>query len=393
MTYNSCPTGIMKIQNAILCCVAIFAVPFCLAQPRPTPAAAGAATGVGGAAATPLIVAGPTTAPGPKLPTSGDKQNPTPTAAQLASISDFVKVNMVRLVGDDTDVCTLTRNDLIAASVNPSQVNPASSVYYQTFLQSLSTEIKSALTKKYPVRVRLNIAIVVARVCDNVKSVVPPGAQMDSIIVQIMKDPVDSISLWGMKAAAASLSAPGNQGANFAANSVLQQIVPVLVAHKFNGAMTEEAYAAFADVNIAANKPCIAALQKIFKARIDLYKAGTPPQDPAIDYRAAAYLVAQKGMWAQMNSVEQAQTMKMIADLVDAGSSVLPTKDAGEVGPQLRILLSQLSGAVMVVSGAQNKSTLTPLAGKVHSLSATSPVNAVVAASSAMSAQIRVDYP
>ena len=199
-----------------------------------------------------------------------------------------------------------------------------------------------------------------------------------------------------MRAAAASLNNKDNPAGGFANNPVLAQIYPVLQAHKFASNMTEEAYGIFSpdsnNVYAVANRTCVTVLLKIFQSRVDLHKTGVP-QDPAIDRRAAGYLISQTGLWPILNPAEQSQVMNLIADLCDYAAAEMSTKEGGEMASQLFELRTQLCGSVIVVSAANNNTPLKDAATRAKGLSANTPAASVVQVVGQMTAQIRKDYP
>jgi hypothetical protein len=309
----------------------------------PVPTATGTTSTL--APGTALPTPPPSTAPVlpvPKAIASTIKMNLAPAPADYTTITDFIKANVARLASDDADASSGGRNDLVAGGASPSPAQPASTSYLSFYMSTLSRELTALLGKKPSIRVKLNVAIVTARVAESSKTILPPAIQLQNLIAAEMQDANDAVAIWGMKAAAAALSAPNQPKPN---DVLLNLIIPTLEKHKLSGAMTSEAYNALQD----SNPTVISTLIKVYEKRIALYKDGIP-QEPLVERAASNHLTVQSEMWSKMSDSDHLRVMNLIADLLAAASKASQDSDYADSIDQLRALVIDTCKAVWVVA-------------------------------------------
>ena len=284
----------------------------------------------------------------------------------IATVQKFIREDVIRLSSENAIASSSARSDMIAASASkPDQ--PASAPYLGLYLQTLSTELQPVLAKKPSVRIKVNVGILTARVCENCKEILPPGIPMQSVIVSLLKDENDAVALWGMKAASAALAAT-NQSVPI--DGLLKEIIPTVKAHKLNGAITDEAYNALQDQNPIV----IRKLMELYDLRAAAYKDGVP-SDPSAD-KGALSLTVQEGAWGKLTPAEQAKVMNRIADVLSASSHALLKDEAN--GPQIRVLVKYTCQSVYVVT-AKNQPELSAQAlAAANKLSDNTPPAVVV---------------
>lgn len=318
--------------------------------------------------------------PAPK-PISNDEK--LSLAPNVATIEKFVKDDVARLAGDDVDAASSARSELISGSISAKPDQPASAPYVQSYLSALSRELSAILAKNPNVRVKVNVAILAAKVAENVKPILPPGIQLQGLILSLMKDKNDAVALWGMKAAAAALSAP-NQAAPNA--ELLRQVSLTVIDHKLNGPITDEAYRALED----PSPQVIKALMDLYEKRIAAYQ-NAAPEDPAVERRASTALCHQQGMWAKMSAADQKRVMNMIADLLAAATKAMADPPPGP--DQLHQLITGTCEAVIVVALGQNQVDLAAQATRASKMSSNTPQPVVAQIINPLVDAIRKAFP
>jgi hypothetical protein len=373
--------------------IALLAASFASAQAGRPPAVGGAgttgtATGTVGTAGTALPTPPPSTIPVLPVPAAiaaTIKANLAPAPADYTTITDYIKGNVARLASEDADTSSGGRNDLVTGCAS-SRTQPASTSYLSFYLSTLSRDLTALLGKKISIRVKLNAAIVTARVSESSKDILPPAIQLQNLIATLMQDPNDAVSLWGMKAAAAALSAPNQPKPN---DVLLNLIIPTLEKHELSGPITSEAYNALQDTNPSV----IATLIKVYEKRIAVYKDGIP-QEP-IDERAASnHLTVQTEMWAKMSAADHRRVMNLIADLLAGAAKASQNPAYADNLDQLRALIVDTCKAVWVV--ANSDATMTALAAQALNASRmgnTTPPATIAQVITPLVAGLRTAYP
>jgi hypothetical protein len=227
---------------------------------------------------------------------------------------------------------------------SPAPKTPCSFDYLTEYMQNVVTELQT-VTDKTPLPSRVNAAIVLARVAEQVHNQgdVVSLQPVYPIIQAEMKDKCDAIALWGVKAATQAIAArPGAPTLQ-----ILKAIIPCVKDHGMNGAITEEAYSALDHTFTDA----IQATIELYKLRVAGYANNGVPPDPSADWRAAAHLTVQSGMWAKLSDKERQQVMALIRANLEGALATLTKPDASpELQEQTRTALIKEGGAVWVVA-------------------------------------------
>jgi len=324
----------------------------------------------------------PTTVPAPKMLSNGEKTSSTPTTALIAA---FVKDNVTRLAGDDADVASVARGDLVTAAMSPNTLQPSTVIYLDTYINALARELAPLMAKNLSMRTKLNIGIVVAKVADSSKSILPATA-LQGLIQTLLQDANEGVALWGMKAAAAVLTAPNQTAPN---GTLLRLIIPTIESHKLSGAITQEAYGALQD----SSPQVIDTLVKLYARRVGIYKTGAIPQEPAVERHASAVLTVQAGMWSKLTAADRLKVMNLIADLLSDSSKAMLGKVSVDEMEQLRLLLIQTGAAVSVVADGVPDVALHDQAIRLSKAGGTTPPATMVQMVVPIVAAIRTDFP
>lgn len=269
----------------------------------------------------------------------------TSPAPPQDAIDKYIKISVTRLMSDDSTAVTDARVDLIAAVTSPAPNTPCTQIYLNGYIAGFVKEIQPLLAKASLVK-RLNIAIVIARIAENV-NLANTGASLaplHDIILGELNDKSDAVAVWGMKAVA-QLFSP-NQGGNPPAK-IQNAILPSVKSHALSGPLTEDAYQA---LNAASGPFNIDTTMQLFKLRIEAYANGAVPPDPSVDRLAASHLTA-SAMWNKMAPEKKAQAMELIRRNIDvADAAIISPTASQDVVRDLRQLLYTDGAAVEVVS-------------------------------------------
>ncbi len=337
-----------RAAASILLCALVVAQ--AIAQPVTAPPAPTVVIPGSGAASRPA--SGPATVPTinrPQAPVTALKTAAVLTPPMVASVNKFIADSVTRLAkDDDTDAAAISRNDLIAGSVdNP---GPVSVAYLTAYMTSLARALQPVMATG-SIRAKVNAAIVAARVAENAQTAGVPASWLQPIAAAGLADKSDAVAIWGMKTAAGVMnSMPGVPNPK-----LLGQILDAVQKHNLNGAITDEAYNALRDAN---NPQVIDTLIKLYKVRVDAYANGVPP-DPYSDRKASGLLTAAVGMWAKLNAAQKTQVMNLIANILEAGAAQYASgKHPPEVMEQLKTLLIDTAKAVVIVAGSTNNKDL-----------------------------------
>ena len=291
--------------------------------------------------------------PRPQPPDNTIKTSGSLTPSQMTKIDSFVGDSVKRLVeGTDAQTVADSRSDLISGAASPNPQTPASDPYLTEYITRLAKYLGPKLAQ-CSLNQRVNCGIVLARVAENaVAAQVGVSLQpLHQLIITEMRDPSQAIALWGMKAAAVAITsasgAPSQQ--------VLNEVIPCVQKHGYNGPITDAAYNALSD---PTNPQVIAAVMRIYKERTGLYINGIP-SEPSVDRKAASHLTTGSGMWGKMTQPQQDQVMNLIRENLDAATKAI---EAADVSPDqvndLRILIIETCKAVVVAAEVRNQPAL-----------------------------------
>ena len=239
--------------------------------------------------------------------------------ASAKTIDDFIKSQIEGLKGDDAELRKVAREALISNSTAP---NAAASVQYlDAYGAALDTELLP-LASHENVFIRLNVAIVAARVAANANN-----DRLRNVLLVLMNDKSDAVIIWALRAARYVIPAVLSNPLIAKNDKLLPSVVPVVQAHPSSSAILQEGYAAlmlnYLDPNRAKPTPSIwkpmvfAAVTEVCKLlhwRLDMYKTGVPPE-PLAENAAASFLVHPDIAHAQ-NKEQLQVSSQLVCDLM-----------------------------------------------------------------------------
>lgn len=379
---------------ATAACCSLCLAPLARAEVTPVPPGSTAGLQPGQQPTTPAVpvpaAPKPATNPAPSKPAAIAATLKTATdltEAQKAQLRTYVSTNFARLLSDDNSAVDSARADLVAGMSSPAPKTPCSAPYLTAYMSAFTAELQKVVDKAALPK-RVNAAIVMARVADQIHT------QGDPVLLTVlyplmqaeMKDKCDAIALWGVKAATPSIAAaPGTPTL-----PMLKAIVTCVKDHGLSGAITDEAYTALDGTRPEA----IQATMDVYKMRVDAYANAVPP-DPSVDRRAASHLTSATGMWGKMNKQQQDQVMGLIRDnLSGAATAIVKPESTPEVVEQLRTLIVDDAKAVYVVTMSNTQTgDLNGIANQLIRKSASAPAAEYADGANQLAAGLKQYYP
>jgi hypothetical protein len=242
----------------------------------------------------------------------------SPDADRMAAaIQESVREDVQKLANDDPEVRRVARETLINDASAPG--GTASTQYLDTLAAAMDAEL-SKLAKHDSVLVRLNVAIVTARVADKADN-----GRLRNTVQILTSDKNEGVLIWALKAARDVI--PGVLRNPLLANNdkLLPAIAELVQAHP-TPPVIQEAYQAlmlnYLDREKTRRntdwKSMVAStfdeLAKVLQIRLDEYKTGVPPE-PLLDTAAANFLVHPEIMKTYTDQ-QRVHALQLICDLM-----------------------------------------------------------------------------
>ena len=224
---------------------------------------------------------------------------------------------------------------------------PASPEYQAAYTEAVAAEAKAAFTGTKDVRVKLNIAIVLAKVAENA-----PQSRLEPAISMLLAD-ADSVpfQVWGIRAARYVMPDLVKIGS---AGGLITRIAAIAKANP-SGPLTEEAYEA---LKPSTDPKSIAALVDplltLAEVRIAKLQAGYA-EDPFCDYKPF-YALAQNGVWDKIPTAQRVRTMQLMVNVL-AWGSYRADEQKGPMRDQLGVLLNKSAGSLFVMASITAETT------------------------------------
>ncbi len=319
----------------------------------------------------------PTTNPSAVPGISTDsKGSPAISPPQKLEIDSFVRAEVqILLTGPATDQ-QKARDRLIKEA--PGAANGITAQYLDSYANSIDQQVLAALKTQPGLRVRLNLAIVSARVAEATNS-----SQQAASVEALLNDPAEAVVLWGMKTAKFIL--PTMLQVQVGKNTLLPLMVTV--ALKYPGPVLDEAYQGLTlnPLNVAQPKNAAAAraqitavidtLQNLLSQRNAQWAAGVP-KEPTLDTQATSFLII-VAVWNDQTPAQQRQTLQLMHDLLDSAQNAY-----GNAADKrdLYDLITKVVSGFSVVGSTLNDATLTEAVKEAKKITPTTPAPQVAAA-------------
>ncbi len=223
----------------------------------------------------------------------------TLTAADLATVNSAVEGHFAGLLDSNPLVQQSAREAIVLDSrgveVSPAFIN----AYALAVVKSFSAP---TIAKAKPIRVRLNAAIALARVCESLQS---PKLE-PAVLILLGDDQPYALRLWGVKAAKGIL--PALVDAN-GAKAILAAILASVKKYP-TGGMTADAYEALQ----VSNPVLIDAMLDIISLRVGLYKKGLP-EDPQAEGGPFGFFTRLE-VWKSLTAAQRVKVMQAFCDVL-----------------------------------------------------------------------------
>jgi hypothetical protein len=252
------------------------------------------------------------------------------TAQQEQAIVAFVSQSFGKLQGDDIAAQQQSREALTKEA-------SGGAAFIAKYAQAVADGAGAGLAPANSMRVRLNTAIVVARVAETAKS-----PRLEGPIQLMLNDKHPVIRLWGMKGVRAIL--PELVKAN-AHQKLMARIVPA-VQQSPSGPMTTEAYEALKILD----KAVVEELLKVMALRAELYQKGLP-DDPAVDLAPFVFLSTSTVWLSAVPEAQRPRVLEAICQILVLGAYHGDIQGAGTAQrEQLQNLVQKTLSSLVVIA-------------------------------------------
>ncbi len=263
------------------------------------------------------------------------KQSSAVTAEQKQEIDTFVTAHMTILTTGTPATRSGAKGELLKEA--PGTAGGYSPQYLDAFAASVDQQIVAALKTKPSLEVRLNLAVLAAKLASNTSSF-----QLVNAAQALLQDDAEAVALWGMRAAKNVLP----YVIAVAPNSKLLPMM-VDVSLKFPGPVLVEGYQGLTmdQLNIAIPKNAVQfqvqikavvpLVQTLLSKRIEAY-AGSAPKEPSAETIGTGFLSSPK-VWEFQTAAQKKDTLKVYHDLLSKVASVYTAPSDELLGVTKRI--------------------------------------------------------
>jgi len=295
------------------------------------------------------------------------KNASTVSQADQSTIRQFIQSNFAKISADDPAQQSEGRDALVnAVGGEPSDA------FKDAYARAVN-EAALALADNPDMRVRVNAAIVVARVASRTQSL-----QLKPAAIKFINDKSDPVVLWGTKAHATLI--PLQLRASTAGQDALLTGLVGALQDNLSAPIVLEAYEALnlnlvqarGSVTPQMIKAVVPVMQDLLSARSKQYERGIP-DNPVADTIATTFLV-DRDVWAQQTEQQRTRTAQLVVDLIGmAGARTVDLdSDRGRKDSLIQALRS-LSSAVVVIAGNINKQSLESAAQPLRRVDSSMP--------------------
>lgn len=255
-----------------------------------------------------------------------DVRNTTNAAAVKPKIQEFLGPQIAKLSGADAAEQSAAK-DAIIAEVQSGAAGKPSDFFFDAYCEALDAAFKPLLKSTDP-RVRLNLAVISARVAERA-----PSTRLLPTVTALLGDDNEAVALWAVKAAKPLLPTVLNVPAVAKGNTLIPAVVAAAGKFVNSGPLVQSAYSALSieqaetAVKRAAWKDAVPlaakGIQDIISKRIEVYVKDGVPQMPSIETSPLTFLT-QNSVWPNQPSDVQAQTVQVISNLISVAGQRVP---------------------------------------------------------------------
>lgn len=278
----------------------------------------------------------------------------------MDQINRFVRERATALAGGAPAAQSTAREELVSA-VAPTVA--LSNAFLTAYTKVVNDEL-AKLTQNESARVRLNTAIIAARVAEGAKN-----AGLQPLTLTLLNDSSDAVVWWALRAARAilphTLANPPN-----ANNALLTAVVQLgekrakVIAAVYDAlAIDQSSTPAPQRTKVLA--VTVPALHTVLRGRVNQYLQTLPPEVTA-EIRATTYLTA-KDQYDVQSTTDRVTTAQLISDLMGVAE-----QRSAELSPEQRremvMMLRPVGGAMEVIGQWETNNMLQTAARPVRQL-------------------------
>jgi hypothetical protein len=310
----------------------------------------------------------------------------TTAAAVKDQVEKFVKEQVAKLTSDDLAAVQAAREAIFAEVVQPPGKPPLSAAFLDVYCETLNDALKDAAKDKRP-QVRLNVAVLVARVGDKANAEKATNTRLMPLVVVLLGDENQAIVLWAVKASRGLVPAVLNNVAIAKNNPLIPALVAAAKKHAKYGPIVQAAYVALDIQDKGPNSvlpaqwavavPVVAdAIVEIMLERIKLFDRGVPMWSAAEG--TAIHFLTRSDIWRAKLPADAAQklhlrTVQATSDLIGvAGQRVQAA--GNERGELYNMLKTGAAGLLVNDEKLKADDTLK----KLHGITNTTPNQVVI---------------
>ena len=285
-----------------------------------------------------------------------------------AAAGPFVKQQAKRLADAGPAEAADARQSLLS----PLAGGAATGQFLATYASEIADAIAPVATNNDP-RVRLNAAIVVARVAEASGS-----TDLTDPIKTLLQDSSPGVVIWAVKASASVLPFVQNDQLLRQRAQLDQAVVAAVKANPDSGPIAQEAYNALIlkldNRGFMQNPPqgyvgrvlpgALESVHEMLAFRLDLYGAGVTPPEPAVEQQPVNFLV-DVTVWPRQTPPGRQRSIEQMAALALRASEAL--NDPGAQDDGLKPLLAVIGSGFRVVGQLENQSSLGAAAQRLAS--------------------------
>jgi hypothetical protein len=250
----------------------------------------------------------------PAAVVSGNASAPGPTK----QIQDFIDQQTAALADESKPTAQQAARDALIGEV-VGALQPSSS-FLDVYAKLLNKALLP-LTKSDSMRVRLNVAIVAARVAQRVETI-----GLEEVAEALVKDDSAAVVLWGVKAAGGVIPSVLRIPLLAGKDHLMQEVVAAVKKHPA-GAITQAAYDALSlgvvDSRSAAVEPAMLKLTlprvlELLTLRVQQYIHHTPTE-PSAENRATLFL-ADRRVWSVASAAQRVEIVQLLTQLLSVSA-------------------------------------------------------------------------
>ncbi len=269
-------------------------------------------------------------------------------------IQQFVQSQLPALTGDDAAAQKTAREKLAAeCSVG------STSSFFDVYSQELAAAVTPVLVKGPSLRVRLSAAVLIETVAR-----VGQSPSIEPAILALLKDPLEPVAYWGVKAAKPVIGAVAQNAAIANTDPLIPAILPAVKLHPKSGYLAAEAYNALIPQIVGLNPAQVEALAPlvlshvldILEFRISLYNSGIP-ENPQAENPVGNFLAKS---YAGAPVAQQHRIVQNLINLIALAGQQAQTAAKADI-EQIIPMLKYASGALEVIAGSNAASILDPV--------------------------------